>query len=132
MRLERWAARAAGLAVICGLLVVACSAAAVSGAAGRFVYVAATKRNEVSQFKVSRSGALGPLKPATVSSGAFPYGIAVSPQGTSVYAVDVGANKVSQYTIDRVTGRLRAKSPATVPTGRGPESIAISPDGKSV
>jgi 6-phosphogluconolactonase len=126
----------AGVAVIVGGLGAVCSAGAVSPKAGRFVYVAATKRNEVSQFRVTRSGALRPLKPASIPSGQFPYGIAVSPQGTSVYAVDVGpnghpANKVSQYTINPTTGRLTPKSPATVATAGGPESIAISPNGKS-
>ena len=120
-----------------GVLVAACSAAAGPVARGPFVYVAASKSDVISQFSVASSGALRPLKPAMISAGAFPYGVAVSPQGTSVYAVDVGPNgghpadRVSQYTIDPSTGRLRPKSPATVPGGRGGQSIAISPNGKS-
>jgi 6-phosphogluconolactonase (cycloisomerase 2 family) len=98
--------------------------------------VAASKRNKISQFKVTSSGALRALKPANVSGGQSPYGIAVNPHGTSVYAVDVGpslqpANKVSQYTLNAATGRLTAKSPATVATGGGSESIAIAPNGES-
>ncbi len=98
--------------------------------------MAASKRDKISQFKVTSSGALRPLKPANVPGGQSPYGIAVNPQGTSVYAVDVGpslhpANKISQYTINPTTGRLTPKSPPTVATGRGPESIAIAPNGKS-
>jgi 6-phosphogluconolactonase (cycloisomerase 2 family) len=98
--------------------------------------VAASKRDKISQFKVTSSGALRPLRPANVPGGQSPYGIAANPQGTSVYAVDVGpslhaANKISQYTINPTTGRLTPKSPATVATGRGPESIAIAPNGKS-
>ena len=60
---ERWAAWVAGLAVIGGALAAACSAAAGSSAARPFVYVADTKRNEISQFRASRSphGALKPL-----------------------------------------------------------------------
>ena len=122
--------------MIAGVLVAVRSAAAERAARGPFVYVADSKRDEISQFKVESSGALRPLKPVKVPSGAFPYGIAVNPQGTSVYAQDVGAtghpaNKVSQYTIDRSTGRLRPKSPATVPGGRGGQSIVVSPNGKS-
>ena len=122
--------------MIAAVLLVACSAAALPGKAGGFVYVAATKRDEVSQFKMTSAGALRPLKPANVPSGQFPYGIAVSPQGTSVYVVDVGptghpAKKISQYTINPSTGRLTPKSPATVKTAGGAASIAISPNGKS-
>jgi 6-phosphogluconolactonase len=100
------------------------------------VYVAASKRDKISQFKVTSSGALRPLRPTSVHGGQSPYGIAVNPQGTSVYAVDVGpslkpANKISQYTINPATGRLTPKSPATVASGRGPESIAITPNGRS-
>jgi 6-phosphogluconolactonase (cycloisomerase 2 family) len=118
--------------MIAAVLRVACSAAAVPRSAGRFVYVAASKRDKISQFKVTSSGALRPLKPANVPGGQSPYGVAVNPQGTSLYAVDVGpslhpANKISQYTISPTTGRLTPKSPATVATGRGPESIAIAP-----
>jgi 6-phosphogluconolactonase (cycloisomerase 2 family) len=98
--------------------------------------VAASKRDKISQFMVTSSGALRSLKPANVPGGQSPYGIAVNPQATSVYAVDVGpslrpANKISQYTINTVTGRLTPKSPATVATGRAPESIAIAPNGTS-
>jgi 6-phosphogluconolactonase (cycloisomerase 2 family) len=135
-RSELSAAWVAVLGVIAGVPVAACSAAAAGAARGPFVYVADSKRDAISQFKLRTSGALLPLEPAKVASGAFPYGIAVNPQGTSVYAVDVGAtgqpaNKVSQYTIDPSTGRLRPKSPATVPGGRGGQSIVISPNGKS-
>src|ERR1700761_6331456 len=90
-RSGRWAILAAGLTVIAGVLVAVRSAAAERAARGPFVYVADSKRDEISQFKVESSGALRPLKPVKVPSGAFPYGIAVNPQGTSVYAQDVGA-----------------------------------------
>jgi len=135
-RSERWAAWAAGLAVTIGALVAACSAAAGPSTRGPFVYVADSKVDEISQFEASTSGALRPLKPAQVPSGALPYGIAVNTEGTSVYAVDAGAtgqsaNQISQYTVNRNTGRLRPKSPATVPGGRGGQSIVISPNGKN-
>ncbi len=106
-------------------------------AAGPFVYVA-TKADSISQFAAppSTGGALTPLKPATVPSGPFPYDIAASPQGTSVYVVDSSATGrpargVSQYTVNPITGRLTPKSPATVVTGGQPNWIAVSPDGTS-
>lgn len=133
MRSGRWAACVAGAAVIGGGLVAVCSAAAVPRAAGRFVYVADTKRDEISQFGASRSphGALEPLAPPTVPAGPFPYTIAVDPQGTSAYATS-SASRVYQYTINPTTGRLSPKSPATVATKSGETAaIAFTPDGKS-
>ena len=130
---ERWAAWVAGLAVLAGVLAAACSAAAGAAGRGPFVYVADTKRDEVSQFRASRSphGALKPLAPSTVPAGPFPYTIAVDPQGTSAYATS-SASKVYQYTINPTTGRLRPKSPATVATRSGETAaIAFTPDGTS-
>ena len=132
-RSERWAAWAAGLGVVGGVLAAACSAAAVAGKAGPFVYVADTKRDEISQFIASRSphGALKPLAASTVPAGPFPYTIAVDPQGTSAYATS-SASKVYQYTINPATGRLTPKSPAAVATKSGETAaIAFSPDGTS-
>ena len=132
-RSERWAAWAAGLGVVGGVLAAACSAAAVAGKAGPFVYVADTKRDEISQFPASRSphGALKPLAASTVPAGPFPYTIAVDPQGTSAYATS-SASKVYQYTINPATGRLTPKSPATVATRSGETAaIAFTPDGTS-
>jgi DNA-binding beta-propeller fold protein YncE len=132
-----------------GLAVTACgSAAGPSAAAGHpvtaapaaaapFVYVAGTRRNEISQFgsAPSGSGTLRALTPKTVASGPGPYDVAVSPQGTSVYAVDAPGNatgEVSQYTLNPATGKLTPKSPPTVPTAAGPSGIiAVAPNGKN-
>ena len=56
----------------------------------------------VSQFTVGAGGALTPMAPATVASGPFPLGIAVSPNGKNAYVaneVQSGVAGVSQYTI---------------------------------
>lgn len=128
---------------LAGLLLVGCGASSRATATGTaaaarppFVYVANTKRNEISQYSSSASGGLRPLHPATVPTGAFPYGIAVDPHANSVYTADVGpdgapATTVSQFTINPINGQLSPKSPATVPAGRSPVEIAITPNGKS-
>jgi DNA-binding beta-propeller fold protein YncE len=146
-RKRGWARRGLRLGWAAGLAVTACGPAAGHPVAAPpaaatptapFVYVADTGRNEISQFGSfpGGSGALGPLTPKTVASGPGPYDVAVSPQGTSVYVVDVSpyspAGEVSQYTINPATGKLTPKSPRTVPTAKGPSGIiALSPDGKS-
>jgi DNA-binding beta-propeller fold protein YncE len=91
--------------------------------------------NEISQYASLGSGALRPLRPPDVAGGEFPYDIAVSPQGTSAYAVDDlsdTAGAVSQYTVDPATGKLTPKSPPMVATVGVPSGlIAVSPDGKN-
>ena len=128
------AAAACGLAA--GCTVTAAPVAAERPAAGApFVYVTGKGGpNEISQFASLGSGALRPLTPKHVASGEFPYDIAVSPQGTSAYAVDNPAKggAVSQYTISLASGKLTPKSPRTVAAaGRPSGIIAISPDGRN-
>src|SRR6516165_7893208 len=104
-----------------------------TAAAPPFLYVANSKSDTISQYSASASdfGALTPLAPATVPTGSFPYGIAINPQGTSVYAADVDSNEVSQYTINPITGQLTPKTPATVAAGRDSVEVAITPNGES-
>jgi DNA-binding beta-propeller fold protein YncE len=131
--------RAAVLAVLACGLAAGCTAAGAPAPAGSpagapFVYVTG-EGGEISQFATLGSGALRPLTPPDVASGEFPYDIAVSPRGTSTYAVDSlsdTAGAVSQYSIDPATGRLTPKSPAMVATAGVPSGlIAVSPDGKN-
>jgi DNA-binding beta-propeller fold protein YncE len=141
LRGRRRIGRAAVLAVMaCGLAAgctVAGAPAQVASPAGApFVYVTGKGgTNEISQFASLGSGALRPLTPAYVASGEFPYDIAISPQGTSAYAVDNLSNTagaVSQYTLNPATGKLTPKSPKTVAIAGVPSGIiAISPDGKN-
>ena len=133
--------RSAVLAVMACGLAAGCTAAgapapAASRAGAPFVYVTGKGgTNEVSQFASLGSGVLRPVTPPSVASGEFPYDIAVSPWGTSAYAVDdlsPTAGAVSQYALNPSTGRLTPKSPRMVATAGVPSGlIAISPDGKN-
>ena len=60
-----------------------------------------------------------------------PRGVAVSPNGASVYVTNATSNNVSQYDVG-AGGALTPKSPATVASGTGPYGVAASPDGASV
>jgi YVTN family beta-propeller protein len=80
----------------------------------------------VSQFDVGPDGKLSAKSPAAVLAGEGPFGIAVNPDGQSVYVTNVGSDDVSQYDVG-LSGVLSAKSPATVPAGSGPQGIAVSP-----
>jgi YVTN family beta-propeller protein/autotransporter-associated beta strand protein len=60
---------------------------------------------------------------ATVTVGGNPVGVAVSPDGTRVYVVNVAGNSVS--VIDTGTNAVTA----TINVGRVPVGVALSPDG---
>ena len=79
--------------------------------------------------------ALSALSPATIAASTNPDGVAVSPDGTSVYVTNYGSNTISMYSRNTSTGLLTALSPATISTGAAnaaASAIAISTDGAFV
>jgi DNA-binding beta-propeller fold protein YncE len=66
-----------------------------------------------------------------VPAGNNPVGVAVSPDGGSVYVANEGGGNVSQFDVGP-GGALSPKSPATLPAGGLPVGVAVSPDGGSV
>jgi YVTN family beta-propeller protein len=102
---------------------------------GKNAYVADFGDNDVAQYSIDPlSGGLFPKTPATVAAGqfgGFSTGIAVTPDGKSVYVTNGGDNTVSQYDIDPQNGALTPKTTATVAAGAGPTGVAVSPDGGS-
>jgi 6-phosphogluconolactonase len=96
-----------------------------------FVYVTnAAGSTSVSQYAVGAGGLLSPLVPPAVPAGAIAEGVAVNPDGRSVYVGNAGADTISQYGVS-LGGLLSPKSPPTV-RSYNPESVAVSPDGRSV
>jgi len=133
--LECGVARVLGNVWQVALLSVALALVWAAPAAASDVYVANGGSGTVSQFDVGFSGALSPKNPATVLAGATPQGVAVSPDGNSVYVANLTLapvkGTVSQYSVGAFGG-LVPKSPAMVGAGVGPFEIAVSPDGRSV
>ena len=59
--------------------------------------------------------------------------VAISPDGTSAYAVNASAGAtISQYDVDPGDGTLTPKATPTVGAGSAAYGIAVSPDGRSV
>jgi len=87
----------------------------------------------VSQYDVGILGLVPKDKPiAFIDSPGAPFGIAVRPDGNSVY-VTYDSGVVAQFDVGvREPGGLTTKSPATVPAGNEPADVAVSPDGDSV
>jgi DNA-binding beta-propeller fold protein YncE len=99
-------------------------------------YVTNLWTDNVSQYDVEADGTLTPKRPATVDAFSKPLGVAVHPDGGSVYVanfdpLDFVSGKVSQYTVGG-NGVLNPKSPATVVSGVSPSGVAVHPDGLSV
>ncbi len=105
---------------------------------GRFAYVAnlvssASDQSTISMYTINAStGVLTPTTPATVTTGFFPQGIAIDPQGRFVYTANSDDNTVSMFTVNQTTGVLTPTSPTTVSTGTGssPGFVTIDPSGQ--
>jgi 6-phosphogluconolactonase (cycloisomerase 2 family) len=118
--------RCGAAAVVAGFALLSAGPAAASP----FAYVVDAGGNSVSQYDAT-SGALAPLSPATVGGGFNPHGVAVSPDGRSVYVGESASGAVAQYSIG-ADGTLTAKTPATVASPGFPAAIAVSADGNNV
>ncbi len=79
--------------------------------------------DSVSQYDVGAGGALTPKSPATVAAGDGPFGVAVSPDGGSVYVTNCDGDNVSQYDVGARAGRshprARPRSPPAAPRRGG-------------
>jgi 6-phosphogluconolactonase len=109
---------------------------------GRFAYVAnlvsnASGPSSISMFTINRATAvLTPTSPATVSTGWFPQGIAIDPQGRFVYTANSDDATVSMFTVNQTTGVLTPTTPAsvsvTIPTSllSSPGFLTVDPTGR--
>jgi 6-phosphogluconolactonase (cycloisomerase 2 family) len=97
---------------------------------GKFVYVANSNSDTISEFAIGGDGSLTELAGSPLATLEGPAGFAVSSDGRFLYvAHKSAAGKVSAYSI----GTDGALSPLTTPsynTGTAPFSINLSPDGK--
>jgi DNA-binding beta-propeller fold protein YncE len=104
---------------------------------GQNVYVTNFLADTVSQYDVGPGGELTPKSPAAVAAGVSisPLGLAVSPNGKSVYVAGGGSDEtpgeVSQFDVG-VDGTLTPKSPPTVAVSDHAHAVAVRPDGESV
>lgn len=104
---------------------------------GRFVYVANTGDNTVSEYIIDlATGRLSPIQPATLPTGDRPLGLAIDPLGRFLYTANFIDSTISMYRIDQTSGELTATVPASAPVPGtvsnfgGPVGLAVSPSGK--
>lgn len=82
----------------------------------------------VTNVSVHTVNVIGKTGTTTLSVGASPSGVAITPDGRYAYVVDRGANALS--IIDGPGTATPTVSPTMVHVGTKPVSIAITPDGK--
>ena len=113
-------------------MVVAACLAPVAAAHGQgFVYATNTTSDEISQYRITASGALEPLTPPSVRQ-TFPLGVTASPDGRSVYVASGYPDlRIYQYDVG-ASGALTAKSPASVSGGISPYALIVGRDGRSL
>jgi YVTN family beta-propeller protein len=97
---------------------------------GTKVYVANSNDNTVSVIDTATNNVTATVPVGNGGrghhGGNYPYGVAVSPDGTKVYVTNEGSNTVS--VIDTATNNVTA----SVPVGINPQGIAVTPEGTEV
>jgi 6-phosphogluconolactonase len=97
-----------------------------------YLYVANAGSDTVSGYYVdTSSGSLGPLSPATMSTGRRPASIAVdSTLGIIYIANNGGSNDISAFWVDGGTGTLTPVAGSPFPAGANPISLALGATGR--
>lgn len=91
----------------------------------RSVYVT-NACGRVRQYHRSPTGRLLSKFPAGVAAGSSPAGLAITPNGTSLYVANYNGDSISQYNI-AARGKLSPKGPAKAPAGNQPLEVATNP-----
>jgi DNA-binding beta-propeller fold protein YncE len=91
----------------------------------------AAQPSSISQYGIGAQGELSAKTPPSVAAGRLAAGVAVTPDGKSVYVTNFTDSTVSQYDVDPLSGALSPKTPATVAPDTAPRAVAVTPDGKS-
>jgi DNA-binding beta-propeller fold protein YncE len=95
---------------------------------GMSAYVTNLTAGTISQYDVASDGSLTPKSPAAVSAAPAPTGIAVSPDGGSVYVANRSSpGTISQYAVAS-DGTLTPMSDAKVAAGVQPVAVAATAD----
>lgn len=113
----------------------AAAAAAPEAPAARALYVSdggATPVGTITQFALGvPGGALTPLVPPAVETGARPQHLTFTPDGRFAYGSSAEAGTVHAYRVGEDGGLVPLPTPA-VPAGAGAHGIVASPDGRSL
>ncbi len=109
--------------------------AVLSPPAGNFLYVANAGSDNINEFSINTDGSLVPITATTnpIGAGVGPIALLTDPNAKYFYALANGGSQISAYTINHVTGELKAVGPqgGTVSTGANPVAFTIRSDGST-
>ncbi len=93
----------------------------------KFVYVANSGSNNVSEFTLSSStGVLTAISGSPVNAGTTPASVAVDPSGKFVFTGNTKSYDVSGFALNSTSGALTALVPGPVRARKSPASVAVS------
>jgi 6-phosphogluconolactonase (cycloisomerase 2 family) len=109
--------------------------AVLSPPAGNFLYVANAGSDNIHEFSINTDGSLVPITATTnpIGAGIGPIAMLTTPDAKYFYALANGGSQISAYTLNHVTGELKAVGPngGTVSTGANPVAFTIRSDGST-
>jgi DNA-binding beta-propeller fold protein YncE len=95
---------------------------------GRFLFAVNTAVPSISRYTIAQDGALTLLgsTPFKDGSGLGPFDARLSPDGTTLWVVDDGANAVSAFRVDGGNLTELPSSPTSLPAGGKPFGIVVN------
>jgi 6-phosphogluconolactonase len=119
-------------ALLCGALALALAATNVASAGAKFIYIANMNQG-VRAFAVNAAtGALTPVSGGPWIVDEFPFSMAISPNGKSIYVVNPSSSDIAGFSSNVTSGALTPipGSPFPVAPGNGAIRMIVHPNGK--
>ena len=93
---------------------------------GGFLFAVNTGSGSISSYSIATGGSLTSLQSAPVSGAVSPEDARLSPDGTTLWVVDPGADDVSGFTVDGGSLMPLPSSPTPAPVGAAPAGIVVT------
>ena len=95
---------------------------------GKYLFTVNTAVSTISRYSIATDGSLTLLGSTTMNnpSGLVPEDARLSPDGTTLWVVDTGADAVSGFTVSAGTLTELTSSPTRAPTGAAPAGIVVN------
>ena len=93
---------------------------------GQFLFTVNTGTGSISSYSIATGGSLSVLQSTPVSAAVSPEDARLSPDGTTLWVVDPGADDISGFTVDGGSLTELPNSPAPAPVGAAPAGIVVT------